>query len=73
MEYRAIYKCRLCGERYKSVSAGKRTALQSSIKACLGYSSAPQAPLMADVHLCKDGSYGIADFEGFKKKVENNG
>ncbi len=71
MEYRTVFKCRLCGECYESGCTGSEAvALQSAIRACLGLPSQSQAPTMTEVHSCRDGSLGVADFQGFRKVEE---
>ncbi len=69
MEYRTIFKCRLCGESYEGGCTGsEKVALQSVTFACLGLPAPePQAPGMTEVHCCKNGSFGVADFRGLKK------
>lgn len=69
MEYHSTFKCRLCGEIYEGgCTSSKRIAEQSIMLTCLGLPSPqPQAPGMTEVHSCKDGSLGVADFQGFKK------
>lgn len=66
--YQGIYKCRVCGEtftcgkKYTEIGVIKKIARVSTILPLipkdLGYM----------VHGCKDGSYGIADLQGFKKE-----
>lgn len=66
-EYRAIYKCRLCGEVYESGCAGgRKIAMQAAISSCLCFQSFPQQPSMNEVHYCKNGDFGVADFQGFR-------
>lgn len=75
-EYHAIYKCRLCGEHYDSAGTTNRElAIRESTLLCLGVKgNEPQAPQMTEVHLCKNGSIGIADFKGWiKKEGADNG
>ncbi len=72
MEYRTIFKCRLCGEIYEGGCTGsKNIALQTVTLACLGLPAPePQAPTMTEVHSCQDESFGMADFQGFRKVDE---
>lgn len=74
-EYRAVYKCRLCGEEY----TGTRTmdviiALQSTAALCNEEYFYPKGSGIGvhryDCHYCKDGSYGLADFQGLRKGTE---
>lgn len=65
-EYRSLFKCRLCGETYESVgTVNKEIAMNAAISACLGKPFQPQAPALNEVHVCKDGGFGIADFQRF--------
>lgn len=69
MMYQAVYKCRLCGEEFKGcVTGNENIAMVETINAASGIKSTqPLAPRIIEYHYCKDGSYGIADFQGFKK------
>lgn len=69
MEFRATYKCRLCGKTYTCTCTGSEdTAYKSVIElTALGYSTEPLAPTMTAPHLCPSGSWGIADFQGWEK------
>lgn len=72
MEYRTVFKCRLCGECYESGCTGSEAvALQSVTFACLGLPSQPQAPTMTEPHACKNGDIGVSDFQGFRKVGES--
>lgn len=69
-KYNIIYKCRLCGETYESGCAGsEKIALYSVIFACSqnGQPPCPQSPSITEPHSCKDGSIGVADFQGVRK------
>lgn len=68
--YQTIFKCRLCGELFESVATGsEEIALDTIMDACLGIESEViQAPYLNKVHFCADGSYGVADFQGYKFK-----
>lgn len=69
-EYRAIFKCRLCGETYESgCTGGAKAAMDGALSACIGKQLIPNAPCMNEVHNCKDGGLGIADFQGFRVVV----
>lgn len=66
IEYRSIYKCRLCGKVYESGCTGSnKTAMKAAASTCVGSQSFTQQPLMNEVHCCKNGDIGIADFQGF--------
>lgn len=74
-EYKSIFKCRLCGETYESACTGnEEIALQSVVFACLQNENLnfpklifPQSPSITEPHHCKNGSFGVADFQGFRK------
>lgn len=79
-EYRAIYKCRLCGEEfYNAGTSCEDTASKATMYTVLESSGiTPQfesrnAPIQFDLHSCKDGSYGMADFQGMKKVGDSDG
>lgn len=69
-EYRAIYKCRLCGEEFEHCDWSKEYLIthpknffehsKNSILRC-------EYQYSHWWHKCKDGSFGISDFIGFKK------
>lgn len=71
-EYRAIYKCRLCGEEFLD-SLMDEKEVDKCIKAfwkgkyiycsISGRSDIPKEKFC----FCKDGSMGLADFLGFRK------
>lgn len=67
--YQSIYKCRLCGKLYNSVATDdEKVALETIVDACLGMESEViQAPTLNGEHFCSDGSYGVTDFQGYKK------
>lgn len=75
-EYRAIYKCRLCGEEFVS---GATTSIDVVIKNMLNVTiryeikqwiGTPVTEI--SMHSCKDGSMGLADFLGFRKVEDGN-
>lgn len=70
-EYRAIYKCRLCGEEFESaVTTNADIAIKHMLIMTVEY-KAPEyigTPITeTSMHSCKDGSMGLADFLGFRK------
>lgn len=69
MEFRAIYKCRLCGTKFHRTETGNAELVYKNVVelTSLGYSLTPQAPTMTTPHICPPGSYGIADFQGWEK------
>lgn len=65
--YTAVHKCRMCGEIYEGVKTGGRNfVVQSIIEMDTGKYTIPQAPHLVDIHLCKNGNIGCADFVGWK-------
>ena len=79
-EYRAIYKCRLCGEEfYNAGTSCEDTASKATMYTVLESSGiTPQfesrnAPIQFELHNCKDGRYGMADFQGMKKVGDSDG
>lgn len=67
-EYRTVYKCRLCGERYYSgVTRSRKIALEHIAytvnEKCLNL----ETPLLVEPHICKNGGIGVADFQGFEE------
>ncbi|MFA5715110.1 MAG: hypothetical protein WC998_05195 [Candidatus Paceibacterota bacterium] len=67
-EYQAIHKCRLCGENVLGGITGERTASVCAFEASHGRRYETSfAPRITETHICKDGSMGITDFQGFKK------
>lgn len=71
MTYRAMCKCRLCGEVYKNGAAtgSKELAIFSIVEMETKRHTQIQAPTLIDIHHCKDGSIGCADFVGWKAEV----
>lgn len=70
-----VYKCRLCGEMFTSsgtnseIAAWKGT-LHEIMKASgldTPCSTPEVTPTMFEMHSCKNGSYGVADFQGTRK------
>lgn len=70
---KAIYKCRLYGEKFKDCETGYGIAclLISGITSHEYYTTKGYPTFhRTAVHNCKDGSIGFADFQGFKKEEE---
>lgn len=70
---RAMYKCRLCGEKYPNgTHAGREIALRCMIAQDAGVQGVvPMAPSMTETHTCGGdhaGSLGVADFLGFEEE-----
>ena len=70
-EYRAIYKCRLCGEEFVSAITGNADiAIKNMVRVTTGIKPLEFIgnPIEeTSMHSCKDGSMGMADFLGFRK------
>lgn len=71
-EYRAIYKCRLCGEEYADSLISEYEAEKcfekfekgkSIYRSISGRNDIPKVK----VHICKDDSFGFSDFIGMRK------
>lgn len=77
-EYRAIYKCRLCGEEFEKEKVDYKRAIAAVL--CLGmFGNESFDDSTTDIsvyrvidHNCKDGSMGLADFLGFRKVEDGN-
>lgn len=65
-EYRAIYKCRMCGEEYESQHTFDDEDLAQAYmtRMCI---QRERYNLPFEHHVCKDGSFGFSDFIGFRK------
>lgn len=70
-KYAAIYKCRLCGEEFEYCYTGKSNAEITSIELALMESNQHINYAMTlnkyITHYCKDESFGIAEFQGFRR------
>ncbi len=69
--YKALFRCRLCGETFTTLEAGNGdAALRAALSASAGEVPDPQvpAPALHDIHICARGGIGIADFLGFKER-----
>ncbi len=70
-EYRAIYKCRMCGEEFEDARMGKDIAYMGAAVLTVKEHFKPEGCAIGvhrhNTHVCDDGSYGFADFVGFKK------
>jgi len=72
-EYKAVYKCRLCGQTYQNgVTVDFRTAANCISELVYGIcGTAPEAQTMLTTHSCGGdhaGSIGLADFQGWEKE-----
>lgn len=70
MEYKAVYRCRLCGAEYRpGITTGEAMALAHMEELAAGIcGTVPNAPRKIEPHQCPDGSLGVADFQGWKKE-----
>lgn len=68
--YREIYKCRLCEEIYGSVGADSEKTAKYVVKKRMSNATSPKKPDLTELHICADGSLGVADFLGFLKESE---
>lgn len=75
-EYRAIYKCRLCGEEFEDARMGKDIAYMGAAVLTVKEHFKPEGCAIGihrhNVHHCDDGSYGFSDFVGFRKVEDRN-
>ena len=80
-EYRAIYKCRLCGGEFEGMIFEENdnspfyamvNFLAGNDSFEMGYREPPNIIYKSEQHNCKDGSYGFADFIGFRKVEDND-
>lgn len=72
-EYKAIYKCRLCGMVYANgLTTGEEMAYRCTCNVAAGIVGVyAQEPLKLTPHLCEGdytGSVGLADFQGWRKE-----
>lgn len=69
-EYRAIYKCRLCGGEFtKFVTEFSYDANLYIMPMCL---QNQRNNLPFESHICPNGDIGFADFLGFRKVEDGN-
>ena len=68
MTYKAMFKCRLCGEVFTSgaVTGNKGLAVQAIVDMDLNRHTVIQAPHSIQTHFCENGDIGYADFIGWK-------
>ena len=75
-EYRAIYKCRLCGEEFEDARMGRDIAYMGAAVLTVKEHFKPEGCAIGahkyNTHVCDDGSYGFADFIGFRKAEDEN-
>lgn len=74
--YSAVYKCRLCGEKYTSGNCltGSRAKAAGIVIALavdsIDYHDEPLAPTMQWIHYCDNGDVGTSDFQGWAIRKE---
>lgn len=62
MTYQAIYKCRLCGQKFNNgVMMGELDECKREVAMDI-----LEHPIRVTVHECFGGSIGIADFQGYE-------
>lgn len=70
-EYKAIYKCRLCGEEFEDCTTGEDIVQAVNVAlSVVGHTNHVKFArniYKNTTHYCEDGSLGFADFQGFKK------
>ncbi len=66
MNYRFVYKCRLCQQTDDSHGAGNNwhAVIGHLVNANMGIVSEPMAPRLTSAHNCSDGKIGISDLIG---------
>lgn len=71
--FHAIYKCRLCGESFTDVSTGDEELATCSVFALMSHDKYYPKGCGLGIHRylphhCSDGSWALADFQGYKKE-----
>lgn len=71
MQYKAIYKCRLCGKVYSNLTAAADLVERSMLEQAAGtFGEVPLGQPMTKTHSCADGSLGLADFQGWEAALD---
>lgn len=74
-EYKAIYKCRLCGGEFEDCTTGEDIAQAINVALpVVGHTNHVKCArniYKNTIHNCKDGSFGFADFQGFRKNEKD--
>lgn len=72
--YQAVYKCRLCGEKFGDCMTGEEIAEMANVALSVvgntNHIKCARNIYKNTTHSCKGGSYGFADFQGFRKIEE---
>lgn len=74
-KYVAVYKCRLCGEIFYDSLISEEAekclmAFEKGKSYYLSHSGRNNVSRYKGHYYCKDGSLGVADFQGFRKVGE---
>ena len=68
----AVYRCRMCGEIYTDVSTDAGKGNQMFVAGIMYRATRrkepeePMEPELMEVHFCKNGNIGVADFQGLR-------
>jgi len=69
-QYRFIYKCRLCGAEEENPVTGNESLASNALLTVAVYGkdlTSKSYITLLSVHVCSDGSHGIADLQGYRK------
>lgn len=68
-EYRAIYKCRLCGRLFENgiTGLGHAAGIAGRLTIEDNFSQGNIYGCRHITHNCEDGSFGFADYQGLRK------
>lgn len=68
-EYRAVYKCRLCGKVFENGITGVGHAVAIGVRLTRedNFDVGNVHGSRHITHNCEDGSFGFADYQGFRK------
>ena len=75
MEYRTMYKCRLCGKIFPCHITMDRQIAFKGICSCITGSEFKDGikPEIYTIHSCEGGNMGVSDFIGIKEEDEGGG
>lgn len=67
---KSVYKCRLCGESFEKGKVSEEVAYLWMCGLTINeyVDRGRKTFCRTDTHMCKDGSIGFTDFQGFKKE-----